>query len=158
MRNAYIKMHHIIFEALGVLCAVISLIYMAIKVASLEGPVPTHFGFDGKPDGYGEPATLLLVPVIMLVVILTMALISSLSSPRKWNLPVRPKEGREALVYSDMTLMLAILCGISGLYTLLLSISLLSSSEPSILISALYFLAILVDVVVCSVMAVAHNK
>jgi len=54
---------------------------------ALPDRIPTHFDLAGKPNGWGSPSSLLLLPVLALVLYLGMTLVSRF--PSTFNYPVR---------------------------------------------------------------------
>ncbi|MEN9963498.1 MAG: hypothetical protein RL582_593 [Bacteroidota bacterium] len=40
-------------------------IYVSIKYQSLPNTIPTHFGMNGMPDGFGDKSILFLIPIIV---------------------------------------------------------------------------------------------
>ena len=52
---------------------------------SLPDQIPTHFGFDGAPDGWGSKSTLLFIPLITTVIFAALTLLSRF--PHIYNYP-----------------------------------------------------------------------
>jgi len=52
-------------ESLVLLIAIVPLIYLAYNYNSLPQIVPTHFGFDGKPNGYSSKAELCFIIIFL---------------------------------------------------------------------------------------------
>ena len=71
--------------ALAVICWITATAYYG--PTHLPDKIPTHFNLVGNPDGWGSPATLLLLPIIAMF---TYALITVVSFfPATFNYPVR---------------------------------------------------------------------
>jgi uncharacterized membrane protein len=60
----------------------------------MPAQIPTHFNAVGNADGWGSPATLLMLPVVAAVIYLTITLISLF--PRTFNYPVAVTEENRA--------------------------------------------------------------
>lgn len=89
---------------------------------SLPDKVPTHFTFDGTPDGFGSRAALLKEPVIAVVLFVLISVVQHF--PKIWNFPVQltaENMEREYLVASFM------LNAVKVLITFLFLMSLLSA-------------------------------
>jgi hypothetical protein len=56
--------------------------------------IPTHFGLDGQPDGWGSAAMLLLLPVLALALYLLITVVAQF--PSVFNYPVRVTAGNRA--------------------------------------------------------------
>jgi uncharacterized membrane protein len=75
----------------GAVVAWIVLVY--VVVAALYGPeklpskVPMHFGADGKPNGWGGPESLWLLPAVGTVIAVLITVVSRF--PESFNYPVR---------------------------------------------------------------------
>ena len=75
----------------GAIIAWIVLVY--VVVAALYGPeklparVPMHFGADGKPNGWGGPESLWLLPAIGTLIAVVLTWVSRY--PKAFNYPVR---------------------------------------------------------------------
>ena len=54
---------------------------------ALAGPIPTHFDLAGRPNAYGPPQMLLVLPAVALVLYLLITVVSR--NPAVFNYPVR---------------------------------------------------------------------
>ena len=54
---------------------------------ALTGPIPTHFDLAGRPNAYGPPQMLLVLPAVALVLYLLITVVSR--NPAVFNYPVR---------------------------------------------------------------------
>jgi hypothetical protein len=54
---------------------------------ALSGPIPTHFDIAGRPNAYGPPQMLLVLPAVALVLYLLITVVSR--NPAAFNYPVR---------------------------------------------------------------------
>lgn len=79
------------FLNLAALAALLAL--WALTAWSIAGPyplpphIPTHFDIAGRPNAWGEPAMLWLLPIIVTVILGLMSLVSR--RPHSFNFPVR---------------------------------------------------------------------
>jgi uncharacterized membrane protein len=79
-----------VLEAIGIACLAV---LFWITYSALHGPeklpnrIPTHFDLAGNPNGWGSPATLLLVPGLAVVLYLAISVVSMF--PGAFNFPVR---------------------------------------------------------------------
>jgi uncharacterized membrane protein len=77
-------------EALGLmaLAALVWVTCTALNGASrLPDRIPTHFDAAGKPNGWGSPSMLIVMPVIALAIYLLMSVVARF--PSAFNYPVR---------------------------------------------------------------------
>ena len=58
---------NIFFELFVLLIAAIPVVYLAYIYNSLPQTIPTHFGFSGKPDGFGNKSSIWVTVLIMSV-------------------------------------------------------------------------------------------
>ena len=75
--------------------------------------VPTHFGFSGSPDNFGNKNSLFIILIIALILHLTLVLLSKI--PHSFNYPVNVtdrnaetlyKIGKETMILLDMEISL----------------------------------------------------
>ena len=50
------------------LLSLAALLVVGLYWADLPDHIPTHFGFDGRPDGFGSRANLLILPLVFMLV------------------------------------------------------------------------------------------
>jgi len=66
-----------LLEALTAL-GIITLLAMAVwGYLTLPAVIPTHFGFSGEPNAYGDKGNLLIVPIIAIVLAVLLTVLSS---------------------------------------------------------------------------------
>lgn len=99
MKNSYLSKTHTILEisAWLLIAAAFAVAVHGMKV--LPSTIATHFGIDGTPDGYGSPASLLLLPIIMVPCLGTISLITHFVSPECYNMPFKVREEHKVPVY-----------------------------------------------------------
>lgn len=118
MGKLYIKKSHKIIEIVSYVILWASIIIAIIGAVTLPDKIATHYNGAGEVDGYGSPATLLFLPIIMLVCNLSCSLILHLLPPDKWNTPSKVKPGRELAVFSVMSCMMVWMEAEISLFTL----------------------------------------
>ncbi len=84
----------------GAIIAWIVLLYLVVGALyganKLPARIPTHFGMDGKPNGWGGPESLWLLPAVGTLLALLMTVVSR--HPQSFNYPVRvTRENRARL-------------------------------------------------------------
>lgn len=104
-----------VMAALGLLALLIVTLYWWEQLPAI---IPTHFGFDGKPNGYGPRETFFWLPGILLVML---ALFAALSRyPWLFNFPVAITQENAARQYQrGRTLLAALGALLAWFFTLL---------------------------------------
>lgn len=83
----------VVLDVLAIAGVVATIAVSALVWPALPDHVPTHFGFDGKPDGWGSKATFLTLPAVSVVLYLALSLLARF--PHRFNY-VRPISERNA--------------------------------------------------------------
>ena len=110
MNRPYIKKLHIILEILSIALALAAFLTALVFALTEEGPVPTHYGFDGKPDAWGSAWGGVILPVIMLLSTIGMSAVIHFVSPDSWNLGIKNiRPSRRNLILSDACTMMALI-------------------------------------------------
>jgi len=78
---------------------------VAFNYSSLPDRIPIHFGFSGKPDGYGDKVWIWLMPGITVVLFLFMDYIRKI--PHTFNYPVKITENNVKYQYGIARSMMA---------------------------------------------------
>ena len=77
-------------EIVGI-AALAAMLFIVLRAlygpASLPPTIPTHFGLDGRPDGFGSRWSLLSMPVVALALYLLITVVARF--PSAFNYPVR---------------------------------------------------------------------
>lgn len=94
----YMRPYHWVLEGLSIVLGIAAIVAALVGRSKLPDQVPTHWDFQGNPNGYGSPSTFVLFPVIMLLVILTTSLILHFVDIEHWNMPFQVKTGRKVPV------------------------------------------------------------
>lgn len=118
MSKPYIKKSHKIIEIVSYVILWASIIIAIIGAVTLPDKIATHYNGAGEVDGYGSPASLLLLPIIMLVCNLSCSLILHFLPSNMWNTPSKVKPGRELATFSVMSCMMVLLEMEVSLFTL----------------------------------------
>ena len=94
-------------------------LYLWIMWNEIPNIVPTHFGFSGVPDNFGNKKSLFIIPIIASILHLTLALLSKI--PHSFNYPVNVTDkNAEALYKIGKQTMLLLDMEISLLFAILL--------------------------------------
>ncbi len=118
MSKPYIKKSHKIIEIVSYVILWASIIIAIIGAVTLPDKIATHYNGAGEVDGYGSPASLLLLPIIMLVCNLSCSLILHFLPSNMWNTPSKVKPGRELATFSVMSCVMVLLEMEVSLFTL----------------------------------------
>lgn len=81
-----ITLTEIIFEIVGIIAIFSMLLILARYWPGLPEVIPTHFGFSGKPDGWGGKESLLFLPILGTFMYICMWFLSKY--PHIYNYPV----------------------------------------------------------------------
>lgn len=157
MNKPYIKKSHFIIELLGTVLILAAISVAIYGMVTITGEIPTHYDAAGNVDGYGSPAILLLLPITMLFTNALIGLILHFMPTSMWNMPTKIKEGREIVVFSDVSWMMTLLEFIVGAFTLVATIFF---THSQIVFVAAMFLVVLTFVVIGIGIArmIKHNK
>ena len=158
MRKAYITVANYIFELLGFIGVIISAIYIFTVSRTVKEDIAVHYDMSGNADVFGSPQEFLMLPRIMFLMLLVLVVVNHFVPAKCWNMPMKVKEVNQVLVYRAMSMMSSIMCTLSGLYTLILSINMLNENSPAMLITVLYVVALFADIIVWMVIAVKRNR
>ena len=120
--KSYLRKKHIIVEILSYVLIWASIVISIIWSTRLPDKIATHFDASGNPDGYGSPYSFIVFPIIMLVTMAICSLILHFLPPSVWNMPVKVKPERAALVYGDAISMVVYMEFEFGLYSLFFTI------------------------------------
>lgn len=95
----------VVFIALALIGTLALLALSVYWWPALPAIIPTHFGFDGRPNAYGSKNTLWLLPGILIFLVLFMMILSRY--PWAFNYPVRITQENAARQYRRGRLLLA---------------------------------------------------
>jgi len=73
----------IFFEVSAILIIIFMWAYCFYHFASLPEIIPTHYGFNGKPDDYGSKSTIFLIPGIVTALVLLLRFLNRF--PHRFN-------------------------------------------------------------------------
>lgn len=134
-------------------------ILIAVAACAAGTRIVEKFDKAGNVIKYGPPAILFLMPGSMLFCNLLFSLVIHLSNPGTWNMPFKPRPGREIAVYRDMVRMQTVIEMVFGLYSLAFNIIMYRGyGEAMTPISILFMVAVLGDIVVMLAVYVRHNR
>lgn len=159
MRNNCFRTRlHRLLEAGAWLVWLAALLTGVYGVCTLPEEIITHYAWDGTPDGYGSPAVLLLLPLLMLPALGIISLVAHRVDPALWNTPFVVREERKALVYADMTALLHAVQLEIAVYALYTQISVYRQHSVSLAVLALWTAALAATILGSCVRAYRHNR
>lgn len=150
---------HVVLEVLAWLALLLCLAVAVYGMCTLPEEIATHFTWDGTPDGYGSPTSLLVLPLTMIPCLGIISLIAHFVSPDFWNTPFEVKEVCKPLVYGDLTTMLhAVQLEIASfsLYSQMKSYQ--QSGTGMLLATGILMAALAVTIIGLSLRAYRHNR
>ena len=159
MKQAYRTKGHRFLELATWILWLIGLLIAIHGIRTLPDEIATHFALDGTPDGYGSPASLLILPVLMAFCLGLICIVANAVPPEYWNMPFSVTKGCERAVYGDMlTMVHAIGAEIAG-FTVYSQIKSYQQSGTGILTAVgILFAALAVTIVLQCRRASRHNK
>lgn len=106
-RLAHFAKRHYMLELVTFFILVIFEVYVAVRWPSVSDTVPTHFGFDGQPDAWGDKNSLLFMPILTFVLYLLVSVTELF--PKIWNFPVQLTEtNRDKMIAISLDMMIVI--------------------------------------------------
>ena len=149
---------HIVLEILGYVLILAGFIVAVVGMASGE-KFPMHYDFSGNATGSGSAATLFIMPALMLFTNLIMSASCHICKPGVWNLPFDIRPGREIPVLRAMTMMMAVLELLFGIFTFAFTMILYQRSGRLIMpLTGLFLAAMFADIIVMYITAYRRNK
>ena len=130
-----------ITEALAWICAIASLVITVVRIPQLPDTIPTHFDINGIPNGWGSPASLLALPIIILIANAIISLVVHAVDPKYWNRPGILQPGKEQAWYNASArgcVWIELEC---SLFCLLLQFGLLNGRSNTVIPLAIALLA-----------------
>lgn len=100
---------HVILESAAWLMLLLSLVIAVYGIKTLPETIATHYNAAGEADGYGSPASLLLLPLFTVLPLGIISLVVHFVRPEFWNKPFAVREENAALVYRDLTTMMLLI-------------------------------------------------
>ncbi len=159
MAKPYITKKHCIIEIVSYVLMLAAFIIAIVGMVVLPEEIATHFDGAGNVDGYGSPAVLIMLPIIMLVCNGVTSLILHLLPPDAWNTPCKIQPGQEVVVYRDMASMLVWMELQISAFTLFDTIMTYRQSGKMILVGAIVFGVVLTLTIIYEIiMIVRHSK
>ena len=141
-----------IFEVVFLVLAVLLWACIIWLISRAPDTVPTHFGFDGKPDAYGSPMKILF-PCILITVV-GACFMAGAYFPHTVNLPVKVSTPRQ---YALVVRMMRILGLLMLPLTLCIAFPALHSAHPSAIPTLAAVAVILVVCVVFTYLIYRNN-
>ena len=121
--KVYLTIFHKIQELIAVVTGVGSLIAAIIMMAVIKEPVPTNVDLHGNVTHYGSIGFIIMMPLIMLPTILILLAATHIFPITMWNLPVKPKPGREVRLYRVSAYMVTMMNMETGIFSLVFTLA-----------------------------------
>ena len=109
-------------EALAWLVMAAAFAVAVYGTKTLPDRVAVHYDINGQADEYGSPATLFILPAIMLFCIALTSVIVHFISPQYWNMPFEVREQNRDKVYGSIRLMIYLIELETAVFTLWVTI------------------------------------
>lgn len=159
MNKLYITKRHKIIEIIAFVLLAVSFIIVIIGQKTLPDKIPTHYNLAGEADGYGSPATLFLLPGIMLFSNLSISFVTHFVSTDFWSMPFKVKEEKKIIVYRDMISMLVWmeveLAGFTLAFTIMSYIQKMAGVS---VLTIILMILLTVTIVGFCILAAKHNR
>lgn len=150
---------HILLEAAAWLLLLASFLIAVYGIKTLPETIATHYNMAGEADGYGSPATLLILPISMIIPLGIVSLVAHFVRPEYWNTPFQVTERNAAAVYRNLATMMFLIELELSVFTLYTQVkSFLQDGTGMLAASGLLMLAMFVTIIVLSVRAWKYNK
>ena len=89
--------YELIMETMSVIGFLVLLVLSVVFWSALPERIPTHFGFAGTPDKWGEKGTLAVLPIIAFIMLMFLSVISRY--PHTFNYPWKITEENAKVQY-----------------------------------------------------------
>lgn len=135
-------------------------ILIAVAACAAGTRVVEKFDKAGNVIKYGSPAIIFLMPAFMLFCNLLFSLVLHLSNPgTSWNMPFKPRPGREIVLYRDIVRMQTVMELLLGSYALGFNIILYRGYRDAMApLTTVFTAAVLGDIVGMLVISARHNR
>lgn len=78
----------------------------AYGMKTLPEQIAVHYDINGQVDEYGSPASLFILPAIILLCLALISFVAHFVKPQHWNMPFEVREANSDRVYGDIRLMM----------------------------------------------------
>lgn len=159
MNKIYFTRGHKIIEIISYVLLAVSFILVIIAQKTLPAKIPVHYNAAGRATGYGSPATLFLMPIIILFSNLMISFITHFVSVDFWNTPFKVNEEKKILVYRDIVSMMLWMELEIAVFNLVFTImSCLQKMGGALFLSILLMVLFTVTIIVFCILAARHNE
>lgn len=150
---------HVVLEIATWLILLATLLIAVYGIRTLPETIATHYNAAGEVDGYGSPATLLILPMIMILPLGIISLVIHFVQPEFWNTPFEVKEENAAVVYRDMTTMMHLVQVEIAVFMLYTQIKSFLQDGTGVLVATVLWMAVLfATIIIMAVRAWRHNR
>lgn len=118
-----LTIHHKIQELIGLVAVLASLVAAIVMMCTIKEAVPTNIDFHGNVTHYGSIGFIIIMPVMMLPTVLILLAATHIFPLSMWNLPVKPKPGREVKLYQTSAYMVTLMNMETGIFSLVFTLA-----------------------------------
>ena len=125
----------------------------------LPDQIAVHYDINGQIDEYGSPASLFILPAIMLLCLALISCITHFVKPQHWNMPFEVREANSDRVYGDIRLMVYLIELETSVFTLWATVREFGQSMNGMGIAvAVYMAAMAATIALLCIKAKADNN
>lgn len=131
----------------------------AYGMKTLPEQIAVHYDINGQVDEYGSPASLFILPAIMLLCLALISFVAHFVKPQHWNMPFEVREANSDRVYGDIRLMMYLIELESSVFALWFVIREYGQTMNGMGIAvAVYMAAMTVTIALICIKAKANNN
>ena len=131
----------------------------AYGMKTLPDQIAVHYDINGQIDKYGSPASLFILPAIMLFCLALVSFVARFVKPQHWNMPFEVREANSDRVYGDIRLMVYLIELETSVFTLWATVREFGQSMNGMGIAvAVYMAAMAATIVLLCIKAKADNN
>lgn len=146
-------------EALAWIVMAAAFAAAAYGMKILPDQIAVHYDINGQIDQYGSPASLFILPAIMLGCIILMSGVVHFVKPQHWNMPFEVREQNSDRVYGSIRLMIYLIELETAVFTLWATIKEYSQSISGMgLAVVVYMAAMAATIILMCIKAKSDNN
>ena len=131
----------------------------AYGMKTLPDQIAVHYDVNGQVDEYGSPASLFILPAIMLLCLALVSFVAHFVKPQHWNMPFEVREANSDRVYGDIRLMMYLIELETSVFTLWATVREFGQTVKGMGIAVAVYMAIMAaTIVILCIKAKADNN
>lgn len=131
----------------------------AYGMKTLPDQIAVHYDVNGQVDEYGSPASLFILPAIMLFCLALISFVAHFVKPQHWNMPFEVREANSDIVYGDIRLMMYLIELETSVFTLWATVREFGQTVKGMGIAVAVYMAIMAaTIVLLCIKAKADNN